>query len=234
MVVAICHCSPNIYPLQRHRPSLSLLLPPPPNVYISRRHIRTYRRLRPGPAHHYILYLFPDSPPPTLNLLLTTLVPPFGSFSVTLPCVVSPVACSDVVLGIDWAAYVRDVLLDAGYHLNWTIDAWRFFCDPSRPLFGFDFPSSLPITSSDICNEADQPSLAGAPLPDLSTAPRSRFPSPLTAESGASTFPSSSSASVFALSSVNDGSLAVRLEGMAPRISMTDPPLSPKLYKKTP
>ncbi|KAJ7015751.1 hypothetical protein C8F04DRAFT_1409022 [Mycena alexandri] len=46
----------------------------------------------------------------------------------------------DVVLGLDWAAVVREYLTRDGYRLNWSFDPWTFFTSGPHPPY---IPNSL-------------------------------------------------------------------------------------------
>ncbi|KAJ7134935.1 hypothetical protein C8R43DRAFT_956165 [Mycena crocata] len=101
------------------------------------------------------------------NLLLTTVVPPYGSFSVALPCVVEPLLSHDIALGIDWAVYLRETFLGLDIHLDNMFDRWLFFIDPSRRLSGdHPYPTSSLVS-------IDTRSLPGHILHRLQSAPRS-------------------------------------------------------------
>ncbi|KAJ7719257.1 hypothetical protein B0H16DRAFT_1897211, partial [Mycena metata] len=66
--------------------------------------------------------------------LVTTVVPGFGPYCVVMECEVDAASEFDVVLGSEWAAYIRDFLQVSGYRLNRTFDAWIFLVDPHHPL----------------------------------------------------------------------------------------------------
>lgn len=61
------------------------------------------------------------------RLLITTSVPGFSSCSTVLACDISSAIESDVVLGLDWAAHLRDSFLALGYCLGDTFNSWTFF-----------------------------------------------------------------------------------------------------------
>ncbi|KAJ7896902.1 hypothetical protein B0H13DRAFT_1884873 [Mycena leptocephala] len=70
----------------------------------------------------------------TTSLLVTTLVG--GHHAISFPLAFQTVehATFDVVLRLDWAAFLRDSLLSLGYRLDSTFDAWHFVSDPAHPL----------------------------------------------------------------------------------------------------
>jgi hypothetical protein len=65
------------------------------------------------------------------SLLISTVTALHGPISFPLVFGVSSSSPSDVVLGLDWAAYLRDSLISLGHRLDSTFDAWRFLADPS-------------------------------------------------------------------------------------------------------
>ncbi|KAJ7086291.1 hypothetical protein C8R43DRAFT_1051356 [Mycena crocata] len=84
--------------------------------------------------------------PNASSVLLTTNVPPYGSFSVVASCDVDYGANFDVTLGLDWAPYLRDSLLNAGLRLDSTFDPLRFLLDPSRPLSSRTLVEPQPVS----------------------------------------------------------------------------------------
>jgi hypothetical protein len=60
-------------------------------------------------------------------LLLTSFVPGFPSCSTVLGCDVSSAAQHDVILGLDWAAHLRESFIALGYRLGDTFNSWSFF-----------------------------------------------------------------------------------------------------------
>ncbi|KAJ7659710.1 hypothetical protein DFH06DRAFT_1130468 [Mycena polygramma] len=75
-------------------------------------------------------------PPGPNTFLLTPLPLHRQALSFALPCQVSPSETSYVVLGSDWAAYVRESLLNAGHRLPSFFDAWQFLLNPEYLLSG--------------------------------------------------------------------------------------------------
>ncbi|KAJ7914549.1 hypothetical protein B0H13DRAFT_2325133 [Mycena leptocephala] len=70
----------------------------------------------------------------TTSLLVTTLVGGHHAKSFPLAFQMAEHATFDVILVLDWAAFLRDSLLSLGYRLDSTFDAWRFVLDPTHPL----------------------------------------------------------------------------------------------------
>jgi hypothetical protein len=70
------------------------------------------------------------------RLLFTTAIPSFSSYSSLVECNISHGLQTDVVLGLDWAAHVRESLICSGYRLDSTFDAWCFFSYPTHPING--------------------------------------------------------------------------------------------------
>lgn len=68
------------------------------------------------------------------SLLVTTLAGHHNAISFPIAFQTVENASTDVVLGLDWAALLRDSLLGLGYCLDSTFDAWRFASDPSHPI----------------------------------------------------------------------------------------------------
>jgi hypothetical protein len=65
------------------------------------------------------------------NLLVTTVAGSSGPISFPLSFGLSSTSPSDVVLGLDWAAYLRDSLLALGHRLDSSFDARRFLSEPT-------------------------------------------------------------------------------------------------------
>jgi hypothetical protein len=70
----------------------------------------------------------------TPQLLITTATGVHHAISFPLTFTVSPHAASDVELGLDWTAFLRDSLIGIGYHVDSTFDAWRFLTMSTHPL----------------------------------------------------------------------------------------------------
>ncbi|KAJ7852276.1 hypothetical protein B0H13DRAFT_2359597 [Mycena leptocephala] len=70
----------------------------------------------------------------TTSLLVTTLVGGHHAISFPLAFQTAEHATFDVILGLDWAAFLRDSLFSLGYRLDSTFDAWRSVLDPAHPL----------------------------------------------------------------------------------------------------
>ncbi|KAJ7042139.1 hypothetical protein C8F04DRAFT_1252125 [Mycena alexandri] len=68
------------------------------------------------------------------RLLVTTFVPGHINFSVHIDVEVVTNLHHDVVLGLEWSSYVRQVLIDAGYRLPNTFDSWLFFSHSEHPI----------------------------------------------------------------------------------------------------
>ncbi|KAJ6540659.1 hypothetical protein B0H19DRAFT_1269210 [Mycena capillaripes] len=80
----------------------------------------------------------------TVVFFVTTSVSGYPSFSTVLECDIVATAEFDVILGLDWAALVRDFLMRLGYRLDSSFDVWLFFSTPSHPIGN--------ITSSPPCH----------------------------------------------------------------------------------
>jgi len=80
------------------------------------------------------LYFRLNRPNGRSSVLVTTNVTGFLIASTFIECQVDPNLSHDIVLGLDWAAYVRESLLNSGYPLGDTFDAWSFFCRPDHPM----------------------------------------------------------------------------------------------------
>jgi hypothetical protein len=70
----------------------------------------------------------------TPHLLITTATGTYHAISFPLAFTVSPYASSDVELGLDWVAFLRDSLIGLGYRVDSTFDAWRFLTMSTHPL----------------------------------------------------------------------------------------------------
>ncbi|KAJ6473354.1 hypothetical protein C8R47DRAFT_1294963 [Mycena vitilis] len=64
---------------------------------------------------------------PGTALLVTTTITGFLPSSSLIRCNVVLDLGFDVVLGLDWAAYLRDSLINLGYRLESSFDAWNFY-----------------------------------------------------------------------------------------------------------
>ncbi|KAJ7436011.1 hypothetical protein B0H11DRAFT_2256658 [Mycena galericulata] len=84
----------------------------------------------------------------TRKVLVTTVVPSYGSFSVFLDCLVVRDLNVDVLLGVDWAQYIQQTLGQEGYRIDSTFNAWDFFRLPNHPFtrHAQDLPL-VPLTS---------------------------------------------------------------------------------------
>jgi hypothetical protein len=47
---------------------------------------------------------------------------------------VSNLSLTDLILGLDWAAFLRNSLLGLGYCIDSSFNAWRFVSDPTHPI----------------------------------------------------------------------------------------------------
>ncbi|KAJ7432823.1 hypothetical protein FB451DRAFT_1420278 [Mycena latifolia] len=74
-------------------------------------------------------------------LVLSWLQPGLGSFSTVIQCDVGPDVTTDVVLGLDWAALVREHLGYQGFLLDSSFNAWGFFSSEPAATSGFPMPS---------------------------------------------------------------------------------------------
>jgi hypothetical protein len=70
----------------------------------------------------------------TPQLLITTATGAHHPISFPLAFTVSAHASSDVELGLDWTAFLRDSLIGLGYRVDSTFDAWRFLTAPTHPV----------------------------------------------------------------------------------------------------
>ncbi|KAJ7016395.1 hypothetical protein C8F04DRAFT_1407125 [Mycena alexandri] len=80
------------------------------------------------------LYFRLNRPDGRSSVLVTTNIPGFLIASTLIECQADVNLSHDVVLGLDWAAYVRESLLNARYPLGDTFDAWLFFSHPDHPI----------------------------------------------------------------------------------------------------
>ncbi|KAJ7037205.1 hypothetical protein C8F04DRAFT_1257131 [Mycena alexandri] len=93
------------------------------------------------------LYFHLNRPNGRSSVLVTTNVPGFLIASTFIECQVDPNLSHNIVLGLDWAAYVRESLLNTGYHLGDTFDAWSFFSRPDHPI-SLLLPGAVPLPST--------------------------------------------------------------------------------------
>jgi hypothetical protein len=70
----------------------------------------------------------------TPHLLLTTATGTYHPISFPLMFTISAQATSDVELGLDWSAFLRDSLIALDYHVDSTFNAWRFLTLSTHPL----------------------------------------------------------------------------------------------------
>ncbi|KAJ7844474.1 hypothetical protein B0H13DRAFT_1908866 [Mycena leptocephala] len=70
----------------------------------------------------------------TPQLLITTATGVHHPISLLLAFTVSAHASSDVELGLDWTALLRDSLIGLGYRVDSAFDAWRFLTTPTHPV----------------------------------------------------------------------------------------------------
>ncbi|KAJ7476628.1 hypothetical protein FB451DRAFT_1460888 [Mycena latifolia] len=80
-----------------------------------------------------------------------------GPFSFTLLCdvVVPPLVTTDIVLGLDWAACVRDSMLYSGLRLPSSFNSFSFFWshfNPSPSLLTGPFPRQQPCVHAPACS----------------------------------------------------------------------------------
>ncbi|KAJ7117321.1 hypothetical protein C8R43DRAFT_960622 [Mycena crocata] len=99
------------------------------------------------------------------NLLLTTLVPPYGSFSVALPCVVDSTLAHDVVLGVDWAAYLWETLLNLAASQSSPVDSLTLSDSIPSALGGRSY-APIAVTSP---RPVSQARVAAVPAPSAAT-----------------------------------------------------------------
>ncbi|KAJ6597761.1 hypothetical protein DFH09DRAFT_1304528 [Mycena vulgaris] len=71
---------------------------------------------------------------PNGHLLFTAVVPPQGSFSSLLDCIVSSAPSHDVVLGLDWSSQIRESLISLEFRIGSSFDAWYYLIDPAHPM----------------------------------------------------------------------------------------------------
>ncbi|KAJ7865104.1 hypothetical protein B0H13DRAFT_2353166 [Mycena leptocephala] len=84
----------------------------------------------------------------TPHLLITTATGTYHAISFPLAFTVSPYASSDVELGLDWVAFLRDSLIGLGYRVDSTFDAWRFLTMSTHPLSTPSSAENMPQVSS--------------------------------------------------------------------------------------
>jgi hypothetical protein len=89
-------------------------------------------------------------PSSRLGYLFTVSAGSVDPVSFPLVCVVSSLVTSDVVLGRNWAAYYRDMLLFSGLRLSPSFDSWTFFssCMSVYPICCISHPFSAISPSS--------------------------------------------------------------------------------------
>ncbi|KAJ7858293.1 hypothetical protein B0H13DRAFT_2672537 [Mycena leptocephala] len=83
---------------------------------------------------------------------------------------------ADVILGLDWAAFLCDSLLGLEYRVNSTFSAWRFVSDPDHPMSNRPpAPSSGPVpTGLAATSDVRTGLIAGSPTCRRSFQPCSR------------------------------------------------------------
>ncbi|KAJ6458911.1 hypothetical protein C8R47DRAFT_1081449 [Mycena vitilis] len=69
------------------------------------------------------------------RLPFTTIVPGFPPFSSVVDCAVGLINV-DVVLGLDWASHIREILIHSGFRIDRSFDAWTFFHHADHPIRG--------------------------------------------------------------------------------------------------
>jgi hypothetical protein len=82
-----------------------------------------FSRLAPGVRGH--------------GFLLTTSVYGYSAVATVIKCDIVASPDYDVVLGLDWAALLRDYLISLGHRLDSSFNAWLFFSAPSHPIGGY-------------------------------------------------------------------------------------------------
>ncbi|KAJ7934430.1 hypothetical protein B0H13DRAFT_2305858 [Mycena leptocephala] len=100
------------------------------------------------PSNRSVLSMrFLDSLPATSRIkpLLVTTVGQHHPISFPLSFEVSGLSSTDLVLGLDWAAFLRDSLLGLGYCVDSSFDAWRFVSDPTHPILNGNEHDSVAI-----------------------------------------------------------------------------------------
>jgi hypothetical protein len=70
----------------------------------------------------------------TRPLLFTTVAGQHHPISFYLSFAVSDINQTDIVLGHDWAAFLRDSLLSLGNRIDSSFDAWRFVSYTTHPI----------------------------------------------------------------------------------------------------
>ncbi|KAJ6450318.1 hypothetical protein C8R47DRAFT_1171113 [Mycena vitilis] len=105
------------------------------------------------------------------TFLFTTTVDNYPFPSIALPCQVVPITDFHVILGLDWATYVREFLVSTGYRLGDTFQPWLFFSLPTHPLGTLSTPSTprtplniLSVTSSSHSSPKQHPPETRAPF----------------------------------------------------------------------
>jgi hypothetical protein len=64
------------------------------------------------------------------RLLFTTDVPGYGPISAVLEAQVDSTVSDDIVLGRDWATYLRESLIVLGFRLDDSFNGWEFLVRP--------------------------------------------------------------------------------------------------------
>ncbi|KAJ7020686.1 hypothetical protein C8F04DRAFT_1143581, partial [Mycena alexandri] len=99
--------------------------------------------------------------------LVTSIIPGYGQHSVLMECEVDPDAPHDVILGLEWAAHIRDFVLEKGFRIDGHFDAWAFLSDPRHPL---GFPSGPEVVPTDGLLSAVRPHYdVSTPIPPPNT-----------------------------------------------------------------
>jgi hypothetical protein len=70
------------------------------------------------------------------RVLLSTVIPSYGTFSTSIQVILDESAYLDVSLGLDWASHLRETLLFSGHRPGTSFNAWRSLTDPEHPLSG--------------------------------------------------------------------------------------------------
>ncbi|KAJ7864716.1 hypothetical protein B0H13DRAFT_1898962 [Mycena leptocephala] len=99
------------------------------------------------------------------SLLVTTLVRGHHPISLTLAFQLAKHSPYDVVLGLDWAAFIRDSMLNIGYRLDSTFNAALWVSDPAHPLSHDRRVSSSSLSVSNGASVGQSHSSAFGPFP---------------------------------------------------------------------
>jgi hypothetical protein len=75
----------------------------------------------------YVHTVFPGRRPAAAPFALTLRTPGFDALTVVLACQISSRIDSDVILGLDWKAALRELLLALGSDVPATFDPWTLF-----------------------------------------------------------------------------------------------------------